>query len=80
MVTIINIPTQNLVSPDKVRDGQIAVIRKHPQLESIGQIVQRYGNVFIPIGEENIKRYDQLYKINSSVLLEILPKGTTIQL
>lgn len=81
MATIINIPNENLVTPDKVKDGQLAIIRKHTNSDHKDEILQRFGNIFIVIGKDYESSFSSLHTCNDGrILLEILPEGTTIQL
>lgn len=69
------------VTPDKVKDGQLCIIRKHPLQENVGNILHRYINTFITIGERAGKCYTTLHHSPQELcLVEILEKGTLLEL
>ena len=80
---IISTPNPKLITPWEVKDGQICVIRVHHF--DIDNIIQRVCNLqydgFISLGKNSGHHYTGLHLITDrSVLVEILPEGTTLQI
>jgi len=77
---------QRDVNVTLMSDGQIAIIVKWGcnSTDHIGDIVQRWGNHLIRLGEKDIKSWPSLFSsLSTSPLtgceVRILPKGTLIE-
>lgn len=83
---IISIPNSNWKLPSEVKDGEICIVREWPPTPNwayingaVGKLLQRYGDKFIVLGEHSGKSYSDLID-SDDVRLEVLPKGTIINL
>ena len=78
---VISIPNNNWKLPSEVKDGEICIVREWPDRfnSPIGKLLQRYTDKFIILGEHSDNSYP--YLVDSiNIKVEILPKGTIIEL
>ena len=76
---VISIPNNNWKLPSEVKDGEICIVREwfNTNNPPIGALMQRYLNNFIILGKGWGSAYEGL---SDNVRLEVLPKGTIIEL
>ena len=76
---IYNESVAKLIRPCDMDDGDIAIIRKWSLTDSIGKIVQRFGENLVVLGKNSGNSFEGLSK-SAECLVEVLPKGTLLEI
>lgn len=79
---VIEIADPKLVSPAKMKDGQIGIIRKWSYCDAEGRIVQKYGNsMLIALGQYSGQSFTTAGEVDDSVCkIQILPPGSKLEI
>ncbi len=73
--------TKTMIMPIDMLDGQIGVIRMWGlNTQYVGRIVQRFGDKLISIGIGTGNVWTELSCLGNECLVEVLPKGTILEI
>lgn len=79
---VVNRNTPRIVTPSEMKDGEIGVIINwEDRTDYSGRVVQKYGKALITLGEGYFLSWTEADKITNPLCqIEILPKGTTLEI
>ena len=77
--------TRNNICVIEMKEGQVAEIVSHDSIASCkGQIVLRYGQSLVPVGEPKVEKwvgmFNDPHSIGENFKVRILPPGTKFEI